>query len=116
LDPATLRLKTLASYGNSFEIMAALGVNAGASPKAGALDSLKIDACDDYVKDMRECLGSIEAKTRDATTTVLNEQLAGWKADIAAGKSTDLVKAACLAASVNGRGTYAAQCPRVEWN
>ena len=65
---------------------------------------------------MRECIGSVAANVRDSTTAVLNEQVAQWKADLAAGKSTDLVKAGCLAATVNGRATHAAQCPRVEWD
>jgi len=115
-DPSNLRLKTLASYGNSYEIMGALGVNAGAAPRVAMSANMNIKACDDYIEDMRECIGSLAEVTRAATGAVLDQQIVTWKADLAASKTIDEVKRSCEAAAAAGRSSYAAQCPRTTWD
>ncbi len=117
-DPATLRVKTLASYGNSYEILAALGVNAGgaASSPVVALNNVMIEDCDDYIEDMRECLGSMEPTTRAATSAALDQQITSWKTDSKNGIKLEVIKTSCEAATESAKKAYASSCPRVDWD
>jgi|GEM_PF-1733178 len=117
-DPANLRMKTLASYGNSYEILAALGLNAGAAqiPGLAVQGELKIGACDHYVADLSECMGSFETAMRDTTRATLDAQVTKWKSDLAAGAKLDDVENSCKAAAFAGKTSFGTQCPRTDWN
>ncbi len=112
----TLRFKTLASYGNSYEILAALGVSAGAAarPEAKA-GRFAIEACDDYVEHMRACLQSLPVANQEATRERLDQQIVRWQTDHKDGGSRDDVKRSCDAATAAAKTEYASACPRVEW-
>lgn len=117
-DMETMRVKTLASYGNSYEILASLGMNAGgaATSPVVKLDNVMIEDCDDYVEDMRACLDSLEPTTREATRAALDQQIATWKLDTKNGVRLEVIKTSCEAATESAKKAYASSCPRVDWD
>lgn len=115
-DAEKMRFKTLASYGNSYEILAALGVSAGAAPDAARAGKFLIAACDDYVADMRECIESMDGQEQAGARLALDQQIVAWQSDSGAKLVVDKVRAACEAARDEARVKVAASCPRVVWN
>lgn len=115
-DADNTRLVSLVSYGNSYEIMAALGITAGAAPRPEAKDGrFAITACDDYVTHMRACLDSLPAETREATRAVTDAQILEWQKQHRDLDSRAAVEKACQQTAAQARLTYASACPRVEW-
>ena len=115
-DAEKMRFKTLASYGNSYEILAALGVSAGAAPDAARAGKFLIAACDDYVADMRECIESMDGEKQAGARLALDQQVIAWQADSGAKLVIDKVRVACEAARDEAKVKVAASCPRVVWN
>lgn len=115
-DPATTRLRTLASYGNSYEILAGLNITAGAASRPQAKDMrFGIDACDDYVTHMRACMGSLDGTARESARVALDAQIATWQRDTGVGQARENVKASCQALLDAAKSAYASTCPRVDW-
>jgi len=115
-DAEKMRFKTLASYGNSYEILATLGVTAGMTARPEAkVGSFAIAACDDYVEHMRACFDSLPDATREATREALDQQIVAWQKDHSDGTARDNVKRACESAARSAHVTYASACPRVDW-
>ena len=116
-DPATTRLKTLASYGNSYEILAGLNITAGAASRPQAKDlRFGIDACDDYVTHMRECMESLDGTARESARVALDAQIAQWQRDNGVGELRERVKTSCQALLDAAKTAYASTCPRVGWD
>jgi len=115
-DEETMRFKSLTSYGNSYEILAALGITAGAMARPEAkTGSFAIGACDDYVSHMRACLESLPVATQSATRERLDQQIVRWQSEHKDGSSRDDVKRSCETANAKSKNEYASACPRVEW-
>jgi len=115
-DPETLRLKTLVSYGNSYEIMAALGLPAGAATKPEAwVGRFAIAACDDYVLNMSRCLESVDSATRTSMRGALDRQVLSWLQQHGDDPSPDALKASCQAATEVATRNYKEICPRIVW-
>ena len=117
-DVETMRVKTLASYGNSYEILAALGMTAGgaASPPVVSLDNVMIEDCNDYIEDMRECLASLDPAIRAAASVALDQQVTNWKTESKKGVKLEIIKTSCEAAAEAAKQTHASSCPRVAWD
>ena len=115
-DPETLRFETLASYGNSYEILSALGLTAGTASRPEARSGrFAIEACDDYVEHMTRCLESVDGKPRDVMIEALDQQVTRWQKDHGDGMGRDAVRVSCETATEVARRSYQSTCPRVEW-
>jgi len=111
-----MRFKTLASYGSSYEILAALNVSAGTAPDAAKGGKFLIAACDDYIADMRECIQSMDGAKQADARMALDQQIVGWQADNGLKLATEKVRLACSAARDSAKLQLSASCPRVSWD
>lgn len=113
-DPSTLRFKSLATYGNSFEILSALGLNAQSTSRPDArFKPFSVKACNHYVENARLCFESLGATEKAAAHVELDAQIERWHAESAEAGETLGVR--CAAALSSARGRFAAACPRVSW-
>ncbi|MFO0745438.1 MAG: ester cyclase [Myxococcota bacterium] len=117
-DPETMRMQTLASYGNSYEVLAALQVTAAGAqkPTDDAVARLDVGACDDYVADMRTCLETLDGDKKAEATKALDDQIRTWQQNRVDGLAKDQLKASCEAATATARVSFGQQCPRVDWD
>lgn len=116
-DPATLRFKSLATYGNSFEILSALGLSARSSPKPEArLRLFGVKTCDHYVANSRACFETLGVTEKAEAHVALDAQIARWHADSNAKDRDQELEVWCTAALAENKAKYAAACPRVTWD
>ncbi len=116
-DPEMLRFKTLVRYGNSYEILAGLNLNAsaGVTTPAAKDERFGLKACDDYVNHMRACIESQDAAKQTEMRSALDAQLVKWQAEQ---KDTELrggVMRSCEDAHLLAKQSLGASCPRVTW-
>ncbi|MFO0749777.1 MAG: ester cyclase [Myxococcota bacterium] len=114
-DAATMRMQSLASYGNSYETLFALGIGGGGAawPRLAVFG---IDRCDSYVAKVRACTASLDGVPRQAMRDALDKQVAVWTNDVAPIGRAERLGQSCDAALVVAKATLAASCPRVAWN
>jgi hypothetical protein len=116
-DPVSKRVKSVTSYGNSYEILAALQVTAGAKARPEAQrQRFDVEACDDYIERVRSCMKSLDTPTREKTSDDLDWQIDRWQADLSAGMKPDQLERSCQAALSTTRMSLSASCPRVVWD
>lgn len=117
LDPARLAFKTLARYGNSYEILAALKLNAMGGAPASQVDvRLGLKACDNYVKHVRTCIESQGDAKQVEMRAALDAQVAAWQAEQRDVATRDDVTRSCESAYATARQAMGAACPRVTWD
>jgi hypothetical protein len=116
-DPRTLRFTSLASYGNSYEILSALGLSAWSETQPEARPKrLGVKACDQYVENARMCFETLEPIDKSAAHLALDARVAHWRVGGAAEENHQELGILCGAALAETRGRYAAACPRVTWD
>ncbi len=115
-DAPSLRFKRLASYGNSYETLAALRLSAASTVRPANADAkLGVKACDGYVAKIRECGESLDGNAKQAMLIAMDSQVHAW-ASVADGATRDeRLTQACDAALTAAKGTFQATCPRVVW-
>lgn len=114
-DPSTLQFKGLATYGNSFEILSALGLNAQSTSRPDArFKPFSVKSCNHYVENARLCFESLGATEKAAAHVELDAQIARWHAESA--ETGETLGVRCAAALFSAKARHAAACPRVAWD
>lgn len=116
-EPEKLSFKTLARYGNSYEILAGLNLNAAAGAPIEAKDErFGLKACDNYVTHMRTCIESQDAAKQVELRGALDVQIVRWQADQKDTAVRGNVMRSCEDAHTTAKQAMAASCPRVTWD
>ncbi|MFO0748197.1 MAG: nuclear transport factor 2 family protein [Myxococcota bacterium] len=116
LDPATGRFTGVTSYGNSYEIMAALQITAGAAERPdGKEKPFGVPVCDAYIAHVRACGESVDAHAQQAMLDDLDRAIATWAADNGGGARAERLTQACTAARAAAKAAFGASCPSVDW-
>ena len=116
-DATSLRFKRLASYGNSYETLAALRLSAASTARPANADAkLGVKACDGYVAKIRECGESLDGQAKQGMLAAMDSQVHAWASEAVGPTRNERLTQACDAALTLAKGTFQATCPRVVWN
>jgi len=114
------KFKSWTGYSNGMQLLAGLGALGGAAEKpadgAAAGGDIGVAECDNYLKNVRECMSKLPAEAQGQFETGIKSALDSWKQLAAGGdEAKTALAAACKQAVDASKQAMASMCPDVKW-